>query len=284
MYLFRHADELRARMLDWRLKGERIGFVPTMGNLHEGHISLLDVARRHADRVVVSVFVNPLQFGPKEDFEAYPRTEDADRDMLVAAGADALFLPTTEEMYPDGLDSITYVEVPELSDKLCGAVRPGHFRGVTTIVSKLFNLVQPDGAVFGEKDWQQFVILSRMARDLCFPIEIYGAPTKREADGLAMSSRNRYLAPAERVIAPALYQTLRQTLTGLSSGCRDFEALMRSGHDALESAGFRPDYFEIREAHGLGPPGPDGSWVVMAAAWLGKARLIDNLRVESPAG
>lgn len=282
MYVFRRADELRDRMRRWRMAGERIGFVPTMGNLHDGHISLLDVARRHADRVVVSVFVNPLQFGPKEDFEAYPRTEEADRDMLVEAGGDALFLPTTEEMYPDGLDSITYVEVPDLSDILCGAVRPGHFRGVTTVVSKLFNLVQPDAAVFGEKDWQQFVILSGMARDLCFPIEIHGAPTMREADGLAMSSRNRYLGPTERAVAPALYQSLRQSAEGLQAGCTDFDALTSAGRAALEAAGFRPDYFEIREAHRLGAPQPDGSWVVLVAAWLGKARLIDNMRVEAP--
>jgi len=282
MYVFRSADELRDRMRRWRMAGERIGFVPTMGNLHDGHISLLDVARRHADRVVVSVFVNPLQFGPKEDFEAYPRTEEADRDMLVEADADALFLPTTEEMYPDGLDSITCVEVPELSDMLCGAVRPGHFRGVTTVVSKLFNLVQPDVAVFGEKDWQQFVILSRMARDLCFPIEVYGAPTMREADGLAMSSRNRYLEPRERAIAPALYQMLRQAAEGLHAGVTDFDALAGSGRAALEAAGFRPDYFEIREAHRLGPPDPDNDRVILTAAWLGQARLIDNLRVEAP--
>jgi pantoate--beta-alanine ligase len=171
--------------------------------------------------------------------------------------------------------------VPALSDILCGEVRPGHFRGVATIVCKLFNLVQPDVSVFGEKDWQQFVILSRMAEGLCFPIEIHGAPTKREADGLAMSSRNRYLEPAERAVAPALYQSLRQAAAGLRAGVTDFEALQREGWGALEAAGFSPDYFEIRDAYGLGAPSPDGSWVVMAAAWLGKARLIDNLRVAS---
>lgn len=281
MFVVSDVVELRRRVGRWKATGERVGFVPTMGNLHAGHMSLVRLAREHADRVIVSIFVNPLQFAPDEDYESYPRTEQDDRDRLVDAGVDALFLPGEEEIYPGGTDAVTFVEVPGLSDILCGGYRAGHFRGVATIVTKLFNLVDPDLAVFGEKDYQQLMVIRRLAHDLCFPVEIISAPTLREPDGLAMSSRNRYLDAGERAAAPALFQTLRQTAAALAVGLAEFEQLAEQGAEMLEAAGFRPDYFEIRDAETLGEPRAGRDLVVMAAAWLGRARLIDNLRVDT---
>lgn len=282
MFVVPDVSDLRTRIGRWKAAGERVALVPTMGNLHDGHMSLVQLARANADRVVVSVFVNPMQFAPGEDFESYPRTEQDDRDRLVDAGVDALFLPDTEEIYPGGTDSVTYVEVPGLSDMLCGRFRDGHFRGVATIVTKLFNLVDPDVAVFGEKDYQQLQVIRRLAHDLCFAVEVISAPTHREADGLAMSSRNRYLDARERAIAPALFQALRQTAAALAVGIGEFEQLASQGAAMLESAGMRPDYFEILDAETLGEPQSGRDLVVMAAAWLGRARLIDNLRVTVP--
>ncbi len=271
--------ELRRRLRAWRRDGASIALVPTMGNLHEGHLRLVDVGRARADRVVVSVFVNPLQFGPGEDYERYPRTLDRDRDLLAERGADLLFAPTVAEIYPRPLAESTYVEVPGITDMLCGASRPGHFRGVATVVAKLFNLVQPDVAVFGEKDYQQLQVIRRLTADLNFPVEIVGVPIVRESDGLAMSSRNGYLSPEERERAPVLYRSLCEARDAIAAGETDFAALCRRQRERLRRAGFRPDYFEIRRAD-LGEAGPgDRPLVILAAAWLGRTRLIDNLQV-----
>lgn len=273
---------LRARVAEWRAAGERIAFVPTMGNLHDGHMSLIEVARRNADRIVASVFVNPLQFGPDEDYQVYPRTLDADSAMLAAAGVDLLFAPTVAEMYPRGEEAATRVVVPELSDILCGAHRPGHFGGMATVVCKLLNMVVADVAVFGEKDYQQLMIVRRMVEDLWIPTRVLSAPTHREPDGLAMSSRNRYLTPEERARAPALYRALRAAADAIAAGRRDYDAVTDEGLRALTRAGFRPNYFEVRNAEDLRPAAADTTrLVVLAAAWLGKARLIDNIVVTA---
>lgn len=269
--------ELRAQVMAWKRAGEQVAFVPTMGNLHRGHIHLVECARELAPRTVASIFVNPMQFGPSEDFAAYPRTLDADSRQLETAGLDLLFAPGVTEVYPRPLEQMTQVTVPELPTVLCGASRPTHFSGVTTVVSKLFNMVQPDIAVFGEKDWQQLVIIRRMATDLDMPVAIVGVPTVREPDGLALSSRNGYLSAEERAIAPTLYATLRATAERLRAGERDFAALEAEAKAQLASAGFRPDYFEIRRPDDLQRPNlEDAELRIFAAAWLGRARLIDN--------
>jgi pantoate--beta-alanine ligase len=271
---------VREQVRAWRAAGDRIGFVPTMGNLHAGHLALVTRARELAERVVVSVFVNPLQFGPNEDLAAYPRTPDEDAAKLREGGADLLFMPTVAEMYPRGQADVAQVEVPTISDLLCGAFRPGHFRGVATVVSKLFNIVQPDVAVFGEKDFQQLVVIRRMVEDLCFPIAIEGLPTAREPDGLALSSRNRYLSPEERARAPALYRILSETGALLRQGRRDYAALEQQAVAELERSGFRPDYVSIRRAADLAAPtATDNHLVALAAARLGTTRLIDNLLI-----
>lgn len=279
MLTIRTIDELRRAVAGWRAAGEAVAFVPTMGNLHSGHLALVARAREEAPRVVVSVFVNPTQFGPNEDFARYPRTEAEDAEKLEAAGADVLFLPSVEEMYPRGAEATTFVEVPGISDILCGEFRPGHFRGVATVVARLFNIVQPDVAVFGEKDYQQLLVIRRMVRDLAFPVRVIGAPTVREDDGLAKSSRNQYLAPEERELATRIHATLQAVAESLRAG-RDIAALEREGAESLERAGFRPDYFAIRRAEDLDEPAPgDRELVVLVAARLGGTRLIDNLRV-----
>ena len=271
---------LREQVRQWRRDGLRIGFVPTMGSLHAGHMSLLAAARFRADRVIASVFVNPLQFGPGEDFERYPRTPDEDAQLLAQTGCDVLFLPGLDEIYPDGRQSATRVSVKSLSEILCGVHRPGHFDGVATVVAKLFGIVQPDVAVFGEKDYQQLAIIRRMTADLDLPVEIVGAPTVRAADGLAMSSRNRYLSEAERAIAPRIHATLRAVAARIDAGARDYTALADWGATELRLAQMQPDYFEIRDAATLLLPLPESrELVILAAARLGKARLIDNLRV-----
>lgn len=269
--------ELRAQVMAWKRAGEQVALVPTMGNLHRGHIHLVERARELAPRTVASIFVNPMQFGPSEDFAAYPRTLDADSRQLETAGLDLLFAPGVTEVYPRPLEQMTQVTVPELPAVLCGASRPTHFSGVTTVVSKLFNMVQPDIAVFGEKDWQQLVIIRRMATDLDMPVTVVGVPTVREPDGLALSSRNGYLSAEERAIAPTLYATLRATAERLRAGERDFAALEAEAKAQLASAGFRPDYFEIRRPADLQRPNlEDAELRIFAAAWLGRARLIDN--------
>jgi pantoate--beta-alanine ligase len=236
-------------------------------------------SQHRPDRVIASVFVNPLQFGPGEDFERYPRTPDDDQRLLEQAGCDLLFMPSVKEIYPDG-PSATRVSVKALSEILCGAVRPGHFDGVATVVAKLFGIVQPDLAVFGEKDYQQLAIIRRMTLDLDLPVEVVGAPTVRSPDGLAMSSRNRYLTDTERAVAPRIHQTLRAVAARLAAGERTFAALEAFGAAELRGARMQPDYFEIRDAATLLEPHPGSrELVILTAARLGKARLIDNLRV-----
>jgi pantoate--beta-alanine ligase len=272
---------LRAQLDDWRQAGLRIGLVPTMGNLHAGHLDLVHAAARQAHRVVVSIFVNPLQFGANEDFASYPRTLAEDLARLAAVDCHAVFTPDEATMYPGGRAGTTRIEVPGLSGILCGKSRPGHFAGVATVVAKLFNLVQPQLAVFGEKDRQQLTVIRRMATELCFPVEILAVPTRREADGLAMSSRNRYLEPGERAAAPAVYRALRTAADALGAGGRDFVALQQAGMDNIRSAGLDPEYFEIRREETLEPPqAADRRLVILAAARLGGARLIDNVAVE----
>jgi pantoate--beta-alanine ligase len=273
--------ELRQSVAAWRRVGERIAFVPTMGNLHAGHLRLVETARRHAQRVVASVFVNPLQFGAGEDFGRYPRTLEADALALQGAGCDLLFAPTVETMYPRGQAALTRVQVPGISEDLEGRFRPGHFDGVATVVALLFQQVQPDLACFGEKDYQQLAVIRRMVADLQMPIEIVGVPTERAADGLALSSRNQYLSPAERALAPALYAELRAVAQALRDGAGDPPALEQKGLQALRAQGFQPDYLVIRSLD-LGPPAaPFEQTVILAAARLGATRLIDNLRVSA---
>jgi len=264
----------------WRAAGQRVALVPTMGNLHAGHLSLLAAARYRADRVITSVFVNPLQFGPAEDFAAYPRTLAEDEGLLAEAHCDLLFAPNVEQVYPDGSAQATLITVRGLATVLCGQFRPGHFDGVATVVAKLFNIVAPDVAVFGEKDFQQFIIIRRMTRDLMLPVEIVGAPTVRAPDGLALSSRNRYLSPEERAIAPAIHRALQDAVRRLDDGDRNFLGIESAGWQALAVAGLRPDYFAVRDAEDLQPPRPGSpELVVLTAARLARTRLIDNLRV-----
>ncbi len=279
--------ETRKTVSRWRRQGLTVGFVPTMGNLHDGHISLIRHAAERADRVVVSIFVNPLQFGPNEDFASYPRTLQADVRRVDGQGADLVFAPSAEEMYPDGPDLATRVSVAGLADILCGRSRPGHFAGVATVVNKLFNIVQPDLAVFGSKDYQQLAVIRRMVRDLSMAVEILAGATVREHDGLAMSSRNQYLSREERARAPALHAALVAAAENLLRGDGDIAAIREAGMRVLSEAGFVPEYFEIRDAATLAePPGgaEPASLVVLAAAQLGRARLIDNLAVAARAG
>ena len=272
---------VREQVRRWRSEGRRVAFVPTMGNLHPGHVSLIEAARRHGDRFVASIFVNPMQFGPNEDFAHYPRTPTQDERMLADAGCSLMFMPDVAEIYPGGSERATRVDVPGLSRILDGEYRPGHFEGVSTIVSVLFHIVEPDVAIFGEKDFQQLTVIRRMVADLCMPVEIVGAPTVRDADGLAMSSRNQYLTESERATAPRIYATLQAAATRLSSGDVDFASIERSGVDALAKAGMKPDYFAVRVAADLSAPAPDTRHlVVLTAARLGKARLIDNIQVR----
>jgi pantoate--beta-alanine ligase len=271
---------VREHVRAWRREGLRVAFVPTMGNLHAGHVSLIEAARRHGDRFVASIFVNPMQFGPNEDFAHYPRTPREDERMLEAAGCSLMFMPEVTEIYPHGSERATRIEVPGLSRILDGEFRPGHFEGVTTVVAKLFHIVEPDVAIFGAKDYQQLTIIRRMVDDLCMPVKIIAAPTVRDSDGLAMSSRNQYLTAAERKLAPTIYQTLRAAAQRIGSGDPDFAGIEREGFHALESAGFRPDYFAVRQADTLLPPAADARrLVILTAARLSKARLIDNVQV-----
>jgi pantoate--beta-alanine ligase len=270
---------VREHVARWHAAKERVVFVPTMGNLHAGHVSLIEAARDHGRRFVASIFVNPMQFGPNEDFAHYPRTPTNDAQMLAQAGCDLMFMPEVGEIYPNGADQSTRVEVPGISSILCGEFRPGHFEGVATIVAKLFHIVDPDAAIFGEKDFQQLTVIRRMVADLCLRVEIVGAPTVREADGLAMSSRNQYLDAAQRTVAPTIYRQLQQAVAALKAGVRDFAHLETAGIAALNDRGFRTDYFKVRDAKSLAQAQPDTRhFVVLAAARLGKARLIDNVQ------
>lgn len=268
--------ELRQTLAQWRARGQRIGFVPTMGNLHAGHTSLIDSARERCDRVVVSIFVNPLQFGLNEDYEQYPRTLAADQEVLRARGADLLFAPSDAEMYPRGMPE-TVVRVGGITEDLCGRFRPGHFEGVATVVSILFHLVGPDVAVFGIKDYQQFEVIRRMVDDLRFPVALVAAPVVRDADGLAMSSRNQYLSAEERAVAPLLYRTLCEVARRVMDDFDRHREAIDEGLQALQAAGFAPQYLELR-SRDLSAPDASGPWVLLAAARLGATRLIDNLR------
>ncbi|GFM67789.1 pantoate--beta-alanine ligase [Pseudomonas cichorii] len=271
--------DLRAAVARARSEGKRIALTPTMGNLHSGHAALVTRASQRADFVVATIFVNPLQFGPNEDLASYPRTLDADKEKLLEAGCNLLFTPSVEEMYPHGMADQTLVSVPHLSEGLCGASRPGHFDGVATVVSKLFNMVQPDLAVFGEKDFQQLAVIRALVRDLNMPIQIIGEPTVRAADGLALSSRNGYLSEEQRAKAPALYRVLSTVADGIRRN-EAINSLIDIGKKTLEAEGFRIDYLEVREATSLRPAtGQDRDLVILVAAFLGKTRLIDNLHL-----
>jgi pantoate--beta-alanine ligase len=271
---------VRERVRGWHREGHRVAFVPTMGNLHAGHVSLIEAARHRGERFVASIFVNPMQFGPNEDFAHYPRTPREDERMLAAAGCSLMFTPEVSEIYPHGSERATRVEVPVLSRILEGEFRPGHLEGVSTVVAKLFHIVEPDVAVFGEKDFQQLTVIRRMVAELCMPVEIVGAPTVRDGDGLAMSSRNQYLTPAERALGPKIYQTLKAAEARLRAADQDFSSIERAGLKALESTGFRVDYFAVRAAADLTAPAPGTQHlVVLTAARLGRARLIDNVQV-----
>jgi len=272
--------ELRTILRGYRRQGKTIGLVPTMGNLHEGHISLVRKAAEMADIVVTSIFVNPMQFGVGEDLDNYPRTLAEDQDKLASAGCTLVFAPSAEEVYPEGLAKQTQVIVPDVSDGHCGASRPGHFEGVATVVTMLFNMIQPDLAVFGEKDFQQLAVIRKMVRDLMMPVDVVGAPTIREVDGLAKSSRNGYLSAREREIAPAVYQTLQATAAKIKEGRKDFQTLESEALQSLAAAGLRPDYFNIVSSQTLKPASPEDEEItVLAAAFLGTTRLIDNLTV-----
>ena len=274
-------SELRRVILEQKRQGNRVGFVPTMGNLHEGHLQLVKHALQRADFVVASIFVNPLQFGENEDFDKYPRTHQADIEKLTGAGCSLLFLPSVQTIYPKPMEQQTRVEVPDLSDILCGESRPGHFVGVATVVCKLFNLVSPDVAVFGEKDYQQLMVIRHMTLDLCLPIEIIGAPIVREDDGLAMSSRNGYLDTMQRQLAPKLYEVLSETADKLGKGDKGLEQLEQEAVNNINKLGFRTDYFVIRRADDLQlPEANETDIVILVAAWLGNTRLIDNIQVR----
>jgi pantoate--beta-alanine ligase len=281
MKSFATIAQLRAALAADRRAGKRIAFVPTMGNLHEGHLELVRRGRRLADVVVVSIFVNPLQFGANEDLDKYPRTLAADKEKLFGEGIQYLFHPGIDEIYPEGMEKHTKVSVPDLSETLCGISRPGHFTGVATVVAKLFQIVQPDVALFGEKDFQQLSIIRKMVSDLCMPIEIVGVQTARAADGLALSSRNGYLTAAERRIAPALHMALQECREAIACGFDNYAELERHATDTLTSAGFRPDYVQIRDARTLREVTLETEQIViLAAAWLGKTRLIDNVSLN----
>lgn len=280
MQTIEEISTLRNEINLWRQQGLKIAFVPTMGNLHQGHIALVEKAKQTADKVVVSIFVNPMQFGMNEDIDNYPRTMAADQEKLLAGGCDLLFIPTPATIYPKGLDKQSYVEVPNVSDGYCGESRPGHFRGVATVVCKLFNIVQPDIACFGLKDYQQVQVIQTMVEDLSMPIEIMPVETVREASGLALSSRNSYLSSEEKKIAPALSQNI-QWLAKAIQNDNDFIGLAKKAANYIDNAGMKTDYIHICHARTLQPASEDDKeLVILAAAHCGKARLIDNLRIS----
>ncbi|WP_394201237.1 pantoate--beta-alanine ligase [Shewanella waksmanii] len=269
--------QIRTQVKQWHQQGKTVAFVPTMGNLHQGHISLVEEAKRHADHVVASIFVNPMQFGANEDLDAYPRTLADDQQALVNAGAELLFTPTPDIIYPKGLDAQTYVDVPGISEQLCGESRPGHFRGVATIVCKLFNIVQPDVAVFGEKDFQQLMVIKTMVEDLSLPINIIGVATKREGSGLAMSSRNGYLSEDQKQQAATIKQSLDTLIMSVKQGLA-IETAIENAQSTLKANGFKPDYLEVRNANDLSQvQDQDKQLVVLVAAYMGSTRLIDNM-------
>lgn len=281
MIVIHDVASLREAIHSRRRKDETVTFVPTMGNLHAGHLELVRVAGEWGRALVVSIYVNPLQFGPHEDLENYPRTLEVDKAELEKYNVEILFVPDDRTMYPRGLEEQTKVAVPGLSETLCGEYRPGHFVGVATVVNRLFNIVHPDVAVFGKKDYQQLIIIRRMVSDLAMPVEVVGVETVREPDGLALSSRNRYLSAQQRTVAPGLYRTLREARVALQRAKVDISRIETEGYEKLVDLGFSPDYFSVRRQRDLGNPGPqDQSLVILAAARLGQARLIDNIETE----
>ncbi|MEL6214138.1 MAG: pantoate--beta-alanine ligase [Pseudomonadota bacterium] len=280
MEVIQAVSVLREQIQTWRDTGARIAFVPTMGNLHAGHLALVRKAAELADHVVVSIYVNPTQFGANEDFGAYPRTLAEDCRQLMSVGADLVFTPDETAMYPYGVRNATIVSVPGITGMLDGRHRPGHFDGVASVVCRLFSMVTPDVAVFGQKDYQQVLVIRHMVRDLSLPVNVVKVETEREADGLAMSSRNQYLTAEERALAPLLYQQLQSISDALIAGERNYKSLRAEARATLEEAGFLPDYVTIRDPLTLKKSSPtDARWVVLGAATLGRARLIDNLEV-----
>ena len=279
-------EQLRQSVAAWRAAGDRIALVPTMGNLHDGHMALFRQAYKHAKRLIVSTFVNPMQFGPSEDYERYPRTPDADSEILRRSGCDILFAPDVNEVYPRGLAFATRVQVPGFSEILDGEFRPGHFEGVASVVMRLFSIVQPNVAIFGEKDYQQLLVIRRMAADLFLPVEIVGSPTVRAPDGLALSSRNIYLSEDERAVAPKLYEELRRVAVAIDTddeSAKDLQALETEARRNLRAFGFKVEYFTIRSANTLLTPSlSESELVILVAARLGRARLIDNTRATRP--
>ena len=273
--------DLKKHIAALRDQGKRIAFVPTLGNLHAGHRQLMLEAQHHAQAVIASIYVNPLQFGANEDFGAYPRTPESDQQMLEGAGVDVVFMPDDEQMYPRGRAAQTFVEVPGVSDILCGAHRPGHFRGVTTVVNRLFNVVAPDVALFGKKDYQQLLLIRLMVADLGLPVDIVGVDTVRAADGLALSSRNAYLNPQDHHLAPQLYATLSALRNRIMEAGMLPPGAETQATQTLANAGFRPEYVSVRRQADLALPGPeDRQWVILAAAWLERTRLIDNIELD----
>ena len=278
MQLFRHIQPLRQAIVDARGQGKRIGFVPTMGNLHAGHIALVELAKRESDFVITSIFVNPLQFGLNEDWDQYPRTFEQDQQKLIDAGCEALFFPKDREIYPSGIAEQTRVIVPTMTDRLCGASRPGHFEGVTTVVTKLFNIIEPDKAIFGLKDYQQIAVIRRMVQDLCMPVEIVAGDIVRETDGLAMSSRNRFIHADERPRANQLNKTLNWLANAILQGRRHYAELELEGKQQIEAAGFRCDYLQVCNSNTLIPAASDDvELTILGAMFTQAARLIDNI-------
>lgn len=280
MFTTQDIAQIREQVRLWKRQGETVAFVPTMGNLHLGHITLVKEAANRADHVVVSIFVNPMQFGKNEDLDAYPRTLDADKTALVEAGVELLFTPTPETMYPKGMEKQTFVAVPKISDELCGASRPGHFRGVATIVCKLFNIVQPDIALFGNKDFQQLMVIKTMVEDLSLPVDVIGVDTIREQTGLAMSSRNGYLTTEQKQQAAKLKQTMDEMADAIQRG-EAIPNVVQVAESKLMQAGFKTDYLAVRNANDLHEvSAQDSELVILAAAYMGTTRLIDNLTFQ----
>lgn len=271
---------LQAALIPVRLARKSIGFVPTMGNLHQGHITLVKEAKKYCDLVVVSIFVNPTQFGVGEDFEKYPRTLEADSQLLADAGCDVIFAPSVQQMYGNK-PQLTTVQVDDIANDLCGKSRPGHFTGVATVVTKLFNMVQPNAAFFGEKDWQQLAVIRHLTTDLCFSIDIIGVPIVRDEQGLALSSRNGYLSAEEKQIATGIYQTLKMVEQAIKSGEPDLQAILQRGRDHLTHQGFVVDYLEARTPDLKMVQDIKQDMVILAAAKLGNTRLIDNLQIKA---
>lgn len=281
MQVLQTVAAVRSAVEGWRASRERIALVPTMGNLHRGHLALVERAAQLADQVIVSIFVNPLQFNDQDDYSRYPRTFEKDQQYLAEYGVTMVFAPSLGDIYPQRLESVTRVEVPGLSDILEGTSRLGHFRGVTTIVAVLFNIIQPQVAVFGEKDYQQLLIIRRMVADLLMPVEVESMATVRDKDSLALSSRNSYLTKEERAMAPILFGALSHAAEAIKGGWRNFSVLEEEGRQRLMEAGFHPDYFHIRRADDLAEPGEnENNLAILATAYLGRTRLIDNVRVQ----